>query len=1029
MGSAVATVSSVLALTAGAALSLPSDEAQAAQATAGTATEGVPTAGTTAVGNDVAIPVPDTDVDRRISVLASTRIGVLYQEEGTDGYVWSQTGKVVPALDGVPAEDIVDTHDEYDRIAYRTTGADGRTTFVWYWLNDGIKRTMTVPSGYENPRLSSGFVVVSHRLEDGSYEYRVLRGNGTGGAYDVLVRLPEGATAEAAPEVLAHDGNDLVIRYQKDGQAAYGIVNGISGAVQPLQATGAASSFRLTDSWVTWFTREGEDGIRIRARSSAGGAPGIRAVPTTSEDSEVLTFMTGDHLLWWEGPGSPLYTKPLSGGEPKVAVAEAERVAQAGENVTAVGRAVAGGPRALYDLYPDGTGALFVFAEHEVTPVHHDGSVTALDLDRGTVRLLNSLRGTQTLHSQDIGTAMAPAGGAALTSAATSATTGPGRFADGGDEGLAQLATDPATGKDVLTTADDPDGAITLPGSDGRILDASPQYVLYAGNGGTGRQYVVDIAAGTVVREQAAKAAALDHATLWTPSTTAGKVVATSLRTGKTVRTLDIGSGCVPDDLRTNGTLLYWSCAAQKKAGVKNLGGMGQAYSAPVGDVLLGDGFYGYYNAAEGSIELREVINDVNLPLDEITGVAPTEAADTRGVTWAIDPRSNKVAYLGADGTVHVVRAYMGIGLPSRLSVPDSTVPASFAADGGAARWNSRWWLSKPAASWKVTLKSATTKAVVRTWTGGATRGSVAVSWDGKAQTDGALVTNGSYTWTLTAVPADGAGDPLSSSGTVKVTGAAAVRRDHAGSDGIGDVLTLNSKGDLTIQQGNGKGALSGKVSGAGWPTSITAAPFGDLDGDRCNDVLVRYSSGTLRGFRPGCGKAVTPKTAYTTLGTGFQQYNVLTSPGDVTGDKRADLIARNSKTGAVYLYKGTSSGKLSSRVKLYANWNGYKKIVGAGDLNGDGHGDLLVQNKSNELWRYDGTGKGPFKARVKVAGNWGSAYNAVVGAGDLTGDGKADLVSRDTSGNLWRSSGNGKGSFGARTKIATGWKGYKGVF
>jgi hypothetical protein len=53
----------------------------------------------------------------------------------------------------------------------------------------------------------------------------------------------------------------------------------------------------------------------------------------------------------------------------------------------------------------------------------------------------------------------------------------------------------------------------------------------------------------------------------------------------------------------------------------------------------------------------------------------------------------------------------------------------------------------------------------------------------------------------------------------------------------------------------------------------------------------------------------------------------------------------------------------------------------------------------------------------------------AVVGAGDITGDGKADLVARDTSGNLYRYTGNGKGSFGGRKKIATGWKGYKSLF
>jgi len=75
-----------------------------------------------------------------------------------------------------------------------------------------------------------------------------------------------------------------------------------------------------------------------------------------------------------------------------------------------------------------------------------------------------------------------------------------------------------------------------------------------------------------------------------------------------------------------------------------------------------------------------------------------------------------------------------------------------------------------------------------------------------------------------------------------------------------------------------------------------------------------------------------------------------------------------------------------------------------------------------------DGTGQGTFKPRVKLFTNWGGSYNAVVGVGDITGDGKADLVSRDTGGTLWRNNGNGKGSFGARAKIATGWSGYKAL-
>ena len=65
----------------------------------------------------------------------------------------------------------------------------------------------------------------------------------------------------------------------------------------------------------------------------------------------------------------------------------------------------------------------------------------------------------------------------------------------------------------------------------------------------------------------------------------------------------------------------------------------------------------------------------------------------------------------------------------------------------------------------------------------------------------------------------------------------------------------------------------------------------------------------------------------------------------------------------------------------------------------------------------------------MKLFSDWGGSYNTVVGVGDITGDGKADLVSRDSGGNIWRNDGDGKGSFGARVKIAGGWQNYKGVF
>lgn len=80
-------------------------------------------------------------------------------------------------------------------------------------------------------------------------------------------------------------------------------------------------------------------------------------------------------------------------------------------------------------------------------------------------------------------------------------------------------------------------------------------------------------------------------------------------------------------------------------------------------------------------------------------------------------------------------------------------------------------------------------------------------------------------------------------------------------------------------------------------------------------------------------------------------------------------------------------------------------------------------------LWRYYGTVTGGVTARVKIGPGW-NAYSALAAVGDLSGDGRADLVARDTIGKLWRYSSNGAGLYGARVLIGSGgWNGFKGLY
>jgi subtilisin family serine protease len=90
-------------------------------------------------------------------------------------------------------------------------------------------------------------------------------------------------------------------------------------------------------------------------------------------------------------------------------------------------------------------------------------------------------------------------------------------------------------------------------------------------------------------------------------------------------------------------------------------------------------------------------------------------------------------------------------------------------------------------------------------------------------------------------------------------------------------------------------------------------------------------------------------------------------------------------------------------------------------DFTGDGKSDLLARDSNGTLWTYPGTGTGLFGWRIKVGDGW-NVMTAISAAGDLTSDGKPDLTARDTNGTLWTYPGTGTGLFGWRIKVGDGW-------
>ncbi|MER7762504.1 VCBS repeat-containing protein [Streptomyces sp. NPDC097619] len=366
------------------------------------------------------------------------------------------------------------------------------------------------------------------------------------------------------------------------------------------------------------------------------------------------------------------------------------------------------------------------------------------------------------------------------------------------------------------------------------------------------------------------------------------------------------------------------------------------------------------------------------------------------------------------------------------IKAVSSTVPATAALAGSTPKstvWNPKWTLNQRADSWKLTLTDNTSGRIVE-WFSGRRTNTVNPKWNGRDSASTSMFPpNGPLAWRLTAHGPSSAVETTIASGTVTVTGGAAVHRDFGARtgtpDGIGDLFQTTASGSLRVAYGSAAtGNFSGSATTTGWPKGVLPVPVGTLDGDRCNDVLMRMPDGTMRAYTPACGAALKPATKHTVLGKGWNAYDVITSPGDLTGDGRADVVARDPKSGALYSYTARG-GKLDPRLIIGTGYKGFKKIVGAGDLNGDRLGDLLLQDASNGLWRMYGAGGGKFGPLRLVAKDWGASYNAVVGAGDLTGDGRADLVVRDTAGTIWRLNGTGQGTFGKPAKLGTGWQVY----
>lgn len=197
-------------------------------------------------------------------------------------------------------------------------------------------------------------------------------------------------------------------------------------------------------------------------------------------------------------------------------------------------------------------------------------------------------------------------------------------------------------------------------------------------------------------------------------------------------------------------------------------------------------------------------------------------------------------------------------------------------------------------------------------------------------------------------------------------------------------------------------------------PTGLTVASgdrvvaAGDWDADGRADLMVVRSNGRLM-LHVGTGKGRFAATGQQ-VATGWSSFSAVVGVPNLRGDGVAGVIGWYRSSGKLWYYPSDGDDGFGTRVLISNGATGMDLLVNAGRWNGGGATDLLMRGAdSKRLFLYDGNGPGlAFPPTSKT-----STYNqmtAIVGVGDVTGDGKPDLAMINSAGALKIYAGDGKG-------------------
>ena len=213
-------------------------------------------------------------------------------------------------------------------------------------------------------------------------------------------------------------------------------------------------------------------------------------------------------------------------------------------------------------------------------------------------------------------------------------------------------------------------------------------------------------------------------------------------------------------------------------------------------------------------------------------------------------------------------------------------------------------------------------------------------------------------------------------------------------------------------------------------PSKRRGADGTDINGDGAADLLGGKADGSLWYYRnDGTADGDPFNGTGTQIGSGWGVFDWIDG-ADISGDGSADLYARKPDGSLLYYPNNRASNPggvpfAGSGTRIGTGFDVFDRLD-AGDLSGDGAADLVARKPDGSLWYYrnDGTADGdPINGSGTRIGSGFGVFDWI-DAADISGDGYADLLGRKPNGTLWyyQNSHSASAPFsGSGTQIGSG--------